>query len=116
VAWRSANALPSLGTHMPAWQQFGARFVHLLLYALMFALPLTGWTMSSAAGIPVAFFGLFTLPDYVAHDELLFRALLAIHRWLGYGLALLLALHAGAALGHHFLLRDDTLKRMLASR
>jgi cytochrome b561 len=113
TAWRSANMLPTLAAHIPAWQQLAARFVHLLLYALMFALPTTGWMMSSAAGIPVAFFGLFTLPDYIARDELLFQAFIALHRWLAYGLMLLLALHAGAALAHHFLFRDDTLKRML---
>jgi cytochrome b561 len=113
TAWRSANTLPMMAEQIPAWQQFAARFVHLLLYALMFALPTTGWLMSSAAGIPVEFFGLFTLPDYIARDELLFRAFITLHRWLAYGLVLLLSLHAGAALAHHFLLRDDTLKRML---
>ena len=79
----------------------------------MFALPTTGWLMSSAAGIPVAFFGLFTLPDYIVRDEFLFRAFITLHRWLAYGLVLLLSLHVGAALAHHFLFRDDTLKRML---
>ena len=113
TAWRSANTLPTLAAQIPAWQQFAARFVHLLLYGLMFALPATGWMMSSAAGIPVAFFGLFTLPDYIARDELLFQVFIKVHRWLAYSLILLLALHASAALAHHFLFRDDTLKRML---
>lgn len=113
MAWRSANTLPMLAAQIPALQQFAARFVHLLFYALMFALPATGWMMSSAAGIPVAFFGLFTLPDYIARDELLFHAFIKVHRWLAYSLILLLALHASAALAHHFLFRDDTLKRML---
>jgi cytochrome b561 len=116
AAWRSINPLPALARGIPGWQQFIARLVHLLLYALMFLLPLTGWLMSSCAGIPVDVFGWFTLPDLLARDEFLFRALLGAHRWLAYGLMLLLALHAGAALGHHFLFRDETLLRMLPGR
>jgi len=90
-----------------------AYLVHLLFYALMFALPLTGWVMSSAGGYPVLFFGWFDLPDVTGLDEWLFHASIAVHRWLAYGLAALLAVHAGAALHHHFVLRDVTLRRML---
>jgi cytochrome b561 len=50
----------------------------------MFALPITGWLMSSAAGIPVSFFGLFTLPDFLPHDDYLFQRLIYSHKWLGY--------------------------------
>jgi cytochrome b561 len=116
VAWRSINPLPALELGLPLWQQFAARFVHLLLYALMFALPLSGWLMSSAAGIPVSFFGLVTLPDYLPRDERWFHALITAHGLLADALMLLLALHAGAALGHHFLFRDATLIRMLPGR
>jgi cytochrome b561 len=58
LAWRVTHILPQLVAHLPDWQQIAARFVHLCFYALMFALPMTGWLMSSAAGIPVSFFGL----------------------------------------------------------
>ena len=92
-----------------------AIFVHLCFYALMIALPITGWVMSSAAGIPVSFLGLFTLPDFVPHDEALFAWLRQIHDWLGYAMAMFISLHAGAALRHHFLLRDQTLRKMLWS-
>jgi len=113
MAWRIGNPLPALVSTIPDWQQFMARFVHLLFYALMLALPITGWLMSSAAGIPVSFFGLFSLPDYLSYDDYLFKSFIAIHKWLGYGLIALLTVHAGAALGHHFVLRDETLKKML---
>lgn len=113
VAWRAGNVLPSLAEGPPMWQQVTARLVHLLLYALMFALPLSGWLMSSAGGYPVSFFGLFELPDLIPVNEWLFHQLIALHRWLAWGLILLLALHAGAALDHHLRLRDDTLTRML---
>lgn len=112
LAWRASNALPELVANLPDWQKVIARFVHLCFYALMFALPITGWLMSSATGIPVSFFGLFDLPDLVSYDERLFRTLIDVHKWLGYALTLLILIHAAAAARHHLVLKDDTLKRM----
>ncbi|TFZ00361.1 cytochrome b [Ramlibacter humi] len=113
AAWRTANPLPAFAAGLPGWQQVAARVVHLCFYALMLALPLTGWLMSSAGGYPVPVFEWFNAPDLIATDEHLFRALIALHRWLAYALVVLLALHAGAALWHHFARRDDTLRKML---
>jgi cytochrome b561 len=113
LAWRVGNALPRLVESLPDWQKLAARFVHLCFYGLMIALPLTGWLMSSAAGIPVSLLGLFDLPDLVPHDESLFHGLIVVHRWLGYALIGCIGLHVGAALGHHFIFRDETLKKML---
>ncbi|MFM0342192.1 cytochrome b [Paraburkholderia fungorum] len=113
LAWRLTHVLPQLVVNLPDWQKIAARFVHLCFYALMFALPITGWLMSSAAGIPVSFFGLFTLPDFLPHDDYLFQRLISIHKWLGYMLILFISVHVGAALMHHFILKDDTLRRML---
>jgi len=90
-----------------------ARFVHLSFYALLLALPVSGCLMSSAAGVPVSFLGLFRLPDFVHRDENLFRQLIEIHKVLGYALILSIGVHAGAALRHHFVSKDDTLRRML---
>jgi cytochrome b561 len=113
LAWRVGNALPALVGALPRWQQLTARVVHLCFYALMFALPVTGWLMSSAGGFPVSFLGLFELPDLIATSEFRFRALITIHEWLGYALLALTLLHTGAALRHHFLLGDPTLRKML---
>jgi cytochrome b561 len=115
LIWRRFNPLPRLVDTVPEWQKVAAILVHLCFYALMFALPVTGWVMSSAAGIPVSFLGLFTLPDLVPHDDILFGRLGQLHDWLGYSMAGLIALHAGAAARHHFLLRDETLQKMLWS-
>lgn len=112
LAWRVGNVLPVLVENLPDWQKVAARFVHLSFYALMFALPISGWLMSSAAGIPVYFFGI-RLPDFIAQDEYLFQAFIEIHKWLGYALIVLIVVHSGAALRHHFFYRDDTLKKML---
>jgi cytochrome b561 len=113
LAWRAINALPRLVEQLPEWQKVAARFVHLCFYALMFALPITGWLMSSAAGFPVSFFGLFDLPDFVSYDDYLFQRFVAIHKWLGYALIALIVVHSGAALRHHFVFRDGTLRKML---
>lgn len=113
LAWRLTQIIPQLAAHLPDWQKIVARFVHLTFYALMLALPITGWLMSSAAGIPVSLFGLLTLPDLVPPNEYLFQRLIELHKWLGYGLIFLILVHVGAALRHHFLFKDDTLRRML---
>jgi cytochrome b561 len=113
LAWRLRSALPQLVDGLPDWQQVAARFVHLMFYALMLALPVTGWLMSSAGGYPVPFFNLFDVPDLIGVDDSLFRTLIDVHHWLAYALILFFVLHAAAALRHHFEQRDDTLRRML---
>lgn len=112
LVWRIRSPMPRLAP-APDWQKVSARFVHLCLYALMFALPVTGWLMSSAAAMPVSFFGFGFLPDMLPRDDYLFHAFISIHKWLAYGLIALVAVHIGAALWHHVVTRDDTLRRIL---
>ncbi|MGN6652517.1 cytochrome b [Trinickia sp.] len=116
LGWRVTQVRPKLVEHLPEWQMIAARFVHLCFYGLMFALPMTGWLMSSAAGIPVSLFGIVTLPDFIHRSDRLFALFIGIHKALGYLLILLLAVHIGAALRHHFGFKDDTLRRMLPWR
>ena len=113
LVWRQLNPLPALAPTVPEWQRVAAAFVHLWLYALMLGQPVTGWLMSSASGIPVDFLGLFTLPDLVQHDDELFARLRRMHDWLGLTMAALICLHAAAGFWHHFMLRDETLRKML---
>jgi len=113
LAWRVTQLLPQLVGHLPDWQKIAVRFVHLSFYALMLGLPVSGLLMSSAAGIPVSFFGLFTLPDLISYDDYQFKQLIVIHKWLAYALIICILIHAGAALRHHFIFKDDTLRKML---
>lgn len=113
LAWRLTNALPRFVDGLPEWQQVSALFVHLWMYALMIALPVTGWLMSSAGGYPTPIFGWFDMPDLIGPNEHLFRTLIDVHRWLGYAFAAVIVLHAAAALRHHLLLKDHTLRKML---
>lgn len=112
LTWRLANATPSL-IELPWWEKYPAQVVHYLFYIFMFALPITGWLMTSAAGLPVSFFGLFALPNFVAPDDHLRHLLAQVHKWLAYGLIATFCLHVVASLKHHFINQDNILRRML---
>jgi cytochrome b561 len=84
-----------------------------LLYALLFAVPISGWVMNSAAGFPLQWFGLFNLPSIAAHDHDLHEFTEDLHEWLFWALVALAAAHAAAAAYHHLFQRDATLVRML---
>lgn len=112
VAWRLLDRPPPLPP-MPAWQRGVATLTHWGLYALLIAMPLTGWTMSSAANYPVSWFGLVQLPDLVGTSEDLHETLEEIHEALASSLLALVALHVLAALKHQFVDRDGLLSRML---
>ncbi|HEY9108009.1 MAG TPA: cytochrome b [Roseateles sp.] len=101
---------------MPAWQAQVAHGVHWLLYAVFFAVPLTGWAMSSAKGFPIVWFGVLPLPDFVSKDKELGELLTGVHGWLAYGLAALVLAHVAGALKHHFVDRDGLLARMSLRR
>lgn len=113
LLWRWVNPTPPLPSNLEPHERFLARFTHAALYVLLFAMPLTGWTMSSARGFPVSWFNLLELPDLVPKSAPLYGALVATHAALACSLAVVVALHVAGALKHHFVLRDDTLRRML---
>ncbi|MFA9216775.1 MAG: cytochrome b [Sphingomonadaceae bacterium] len=115
VVWRATHAVPA-ELPMPGWQLLAARATHVLLYLLMVAIPLVGWLYTSAAGFPVVYFKLVQLPDLVGKDKELALLLKLVHKVLAWSLSGVVALHVAAALKHHFINRDATLKRMLAWR
>ncbi len=113
LLWRLGNRTPALPLAMRAWERILARGSHAGLYLCIFALPLTGWLMSSAKNYPVSWFGWFQFPDLVAPDPGLFDAMHATHEIIFNCLAGLAILHVLGAAKHHFLNRDDVLTRML---
>jgi cytochrome b561 len=113
IAWRIGHAAPPPPAGMRGWERTAAGVAHLLLYALTLAVPLTGWLFSSAKGFQTVWFGALPIPDLLGKDPLLADLLLAFHRNLNWLMAGLVVLHAGAALKHHFLARDEVLARML---
>ena len=115
LAWRWSHPAPP-PVAMPEWQRRAAAATHALLYAFMLVIPLSGWIYSSATGVEVVYLGLVPLPDLVPKDKALASALKAVHVTLNYTLLALVTVHAGAALKHHFVDRDDVLRRMLPFR
>ena len=112
LAWRFRSITPSL-TSLPHWEAIAARSAHWAFYLFMFALPICGWLITSAAGLPVSFFGWFVLPDLISPNEEQRVLFTNIHKWLGYGLIATFFLHVSAALKHHFINKDDIMLRML---
>src|SRR5208282_1198312 len=90
-----------------------AKFTHVAFYVLLFAMPLTGWLMSSAKNYSVSWFGMFTWPNLIAKNETAFDLLLSTHHLLSYPLFAIAVLHVLAALKHHFWEKDTVLLRML---
>lgn len=115
LAWRWIDRPPP-PPPMPRWQEIVARLNHWALYGLLFALPLSGWLMSSASNRPVSWFGLAQLPDFIAPDPGLKELLEEVHETLVNVLYVLAALHVAAALKHQFIDRDGLLLRMLPGR
>jgi len=101
---------------MPRWERSGAHLSHLLLYVLLILLPLTGWVVNSATNIPIRIFWLIPLPAIVEPSKPLAELFARVHLGLIVLLALVLTVHIGAALRHHFVKRNTILVRMLPER
>jgi len=113
LLWRFANPVPNLPDTLKPLERKLAHFTHFMLYALLFAQPISGWMMSSARGFPVSWFGFFQLPDLVPKSKPLYDALVTTHATLAVVLGVVVTLHVAGALKHHFYLKDDVLRRML---
>lgn len=116
LAWRIFNPPPALPAHMGWFERLVAHAGHGVLYLLMFAIPLTGWLMSSAKGFQTVWFGVLPIPDLLQRDIELGTLLAEVHESLNMLLVLVVLGHALAALKHHFVDKDDVLKRMLPQR
>lgn len=111
-AWRMFNITPLLPSDMPRWQKVAAHLLHYSFYGFMVAMPVTGWMMSSAAGAPVSFFGLFVLPDLVQANPSLETTLVIVHKYLGYALMAAIAGHVMATIYHYWAFKDNILRRI----
>ncbi|KAA0695216.1 cytochrome b [Halopseudomonas laoshanensis] len=116
LLWRWANPKPAhIPGHKP-WELRLASLVHGLLYLLLIVIVLSGYLISTAKGQGIDVFGWFTLPALITGlPEQADRAGL-VHYWLAISVLVLAGLHALGALKHHFIDRDNTLRRMLGLR
>jgi cytochrome b561 len=115
LAARLSGPAPAIQPEPPSLQQLSAKLLHLALYALMIGMPLTGWLILSAAGKPIPFFGL-ELPALIGENKGLAKQLEELHEVVGTTGYFLIGLHTVAALYHHYIVRDNTLTRMLPER
>jgi cytochrome b561 len=113
IGWKLANRGLPPPVPMARPQQIAAAAAHGILYLLLLVLPFSGWMMSTAAGHPTAFFGLFEFPMLVGENHDLHEALEEVHETLFNAVVVVAVLHALAAVFHHVWMKDDTLRRML---
>lgn len=116
LVWRGVAPAPPLPAPMPRWERAVAHASHALLYLVMLGMPLTGWIVSSASGVPFKMFRRIPLPPIVGADKHIADLASLAHFSLGVLLAALLVVHIAAALRHHFIQRDNVLLRMLPAR
>ncbi len=129
LLWRLSHKAPPLPQMMPAWEKAVARATHWLFYALLFAMPISGWIYSSAGyseafhtfiNVPVRWFGLFNIPEFPGVSsqpddarKAIGLTAVNIHSKLAWVMLALAGLHVAAAFKHHFVNKDDVLTRML---
>ena len=113
MLWRATHRPPPLPASVPRWQQGVAEWMHGVLYGLILFIPISGWALSSAAGVPVVWWGVWKLPNLVPTNPALAHLLVGVHVTLNYTLAALVAVHVAAALKHQFIDHDGVLSRML---
>jgi cytochrome b561 len=112
---RFSYVIPRILPPPPRWQEMAARLIHLALFIFMIAMPVLGWLILSAEGDPIPFWGL-ELPPLVSPDKEFAEQAEEIHETVGNIGYFLIGAHAAAALFHHYVVRDNTLARMLPRR
>lgn len=113
VIWRHISPPPAAPKTHSKFTRISAVAAHITLYALLFALLNSGYLISTAEGKPISVFGIFDVPATLADAGSQADIAGVIHLWLAWSVVILSVLHGLAALKHHFIDKDDTLKRML---
>jgi cytochrome b561 len=116
LVWRQFSRFPNWPPDMPQAMRFAAQWSEYALYAFLLVQPILGLLHTNARGDRVDLFFLGQLPALIDTDRPLAKQLLDVHETVGFLLLGLIALHAAAALYHHFWRRDDTLEAMLPQR
>lgn len=112
LGWRLLQPAPALPAGTVRWQRWAAHAGHGALYALLVAIPASGWTYNRASNFSTDWFGLTLMGRAGAVDAELKAIAGAVHEWSVYALLALLVVHAGAAFHHHYQLKDAVLRRM----
>ena len=113
LAWKLLNRPNPTPIDGVVWQRKAATVGHLVLYVMIFLQPLSGWAQASAGGHPVSLFGLVNFPAFVPEGKELHETLEELHEFFFYALLVVAGIHIVAAVYHHSVLKDATLRRML---
>ncbi len=113
LAWRFLSKPPRALPGYSTFTRIAAAAGHALLYLLLFAIVISGYLISTADGKPISVFGWFEVPATLSDAGVQADLAGQIHLWLAWGVVIFSVLHALAALKHHFIDKDATLKRML---
>lgn len=112
LLWRWRNPPPPLPDSVTRLERALAPLGHWALLLLLLAMPLSGWLMSSAAGISVIWLGVLPLPDLMSRDMALFETLRTVHFFLSRALIVVVVLHIAAVVHHDVIRRDGVFRRM----
>ena len=115
LAWRFMNPVPPLPSGMKPWEVTVAKLTHIGFYVLMIGMPILGWLTASSGQAPSFFFHNESLPipDIAPNNRTLREVTEFLHGRGGWVIIVLLVLHAGAAIKHHIVDKDDVLARMI---
>lgn len=113
VFWTIGSRAPAPLASVAAWERLGARIVHMILFAMVVAIPVTGYAISTSAGDGISIFGWFEVPAVLPGSEVLRDLAVDLHYYLAYITVVFVLLHALAALKHQLIDRDGILRRML---
>jgi cytochrome b561 len=113
ILWRLTNPAPLLPEGLKRYEVLLAHSVHIGLYVIMIIMPISGYIDSIAGGYKTQFFGLFDIPKLIEKDKNLAETAKNIHEFVSFALYGLFFIHFAAVLKHHFVMKDNTLRRML---
>lgn len=116
LLWLLYNPRPPMLSGLASWEKIAAHAVHGLLYLFMFLMPITGWVLSTSAGYIPNFLGLEFPLWGIPKDKALSGLFFTIHKYAAWGLLTVLVIHVAAALKHHFIAKDNVLRRMLPGK
>ncbi len=115
LVWRFINIVPELPKSLPATHRNLAKLSPYILYAMMIVMVLSGYIMSDMGGYAISFFDIFTLPHLFSKNQSLSAIAAKTHGIAAYCFIVILTTHVFAAFYHHFVLKNEVLKRMLPS-
>lgn len=113
ICWRFVNVQPSLPITVPPWEKLAARTVQAGFYITLLVMPISGWLMTSFGGHPAMFWGWFNAALPVTKNTDLAKNIFTVHAVVAWIIIALLILHVGAAFKHHFIEKNNVLRRML---